>query len=119
MGFSPGSQGLALALAWPLIYHSLKLSYLLLYLPSASSLWNATSTRPGTLPPLCSALDQDWIESGKDHKLRKFVERMNGFVDSSLRLSSLLWDKGMNTCSLSSLKHHHSQMPWEEVALRT
>lgn len=27
MGFSPGSRGLALALAWPLIYHSLKLSY--------------------------------------------------------------------------------------------
>lgn len=59
MGSSPGSQELALALAWPLIYHSLKLSYLLPYLLPASSLWNASSVRAGTLPPLRSALDQD------------------------------------------------------------
>lgn len=44
----PGSW--VLILAWPLIYHSLKLSYLLPYLLSASSLWNASSMRTGTSP---------------------------------------------------------------------
>lgn len=39
-----------LILAWPLIYHSLKLSYLLPYLFSASSLGNASSVRTGTSP---------------------------------------------------------------------
>lgn len=39
-----------LILAWPLIYHSLKLSYLLPYLLSASSLWNASLVRTGTSP---------------------------------------------------------------------
>ena len=46
----PGSW--VLILAGPLIYHSLKLSYLLSYLLSASSLWNARSVRTGTLPLL-------------------------------------------------------------------
>lgn len=41
-----------LILAWPLIYHSLKLSYLLPYLLSASSLWNASLVRTGTSPLL-------------------------------------------------------------------
>lgn len=41
-----------LFLAWPLIYHSLKLSYLLPYLLSPSSLWNASSVRTGGLPVL-------------------------------------------------------------------
>jgi hypothetical protein len=45
-----------LALAWLLIYHSLKLSYLLPYLLSVFSLWNASSVRTGTLSPLQSAL---------------------------------------------------------------
>ena len=46
----PGSR--ILVLAQPFIYHSLKLSYLLPYLLSASSLGNASSVRTGTLPLL-------------------------------------------------------------------
>lgn len=44
----PGSQ--VLVLAQPLIYHSLKLSYLLPYLLFASSLGNASSVRTGASP---------------------------------------------------------------------